>query len=181
MINQIKVRNFKCFEEMSVECRALNLFTGLNGVGKSTLIQALLLFCQTYERNQFGQNQPVLLNGCYVSLGKIKDISYWYGKNEDISLFVEEDIRGWECRYSEKAQALLAGNCALRPKEGGLAGNGFEYISAERLGPRRYYDDLRGGALCPFSDWMQGENTRLPAFMLWAIGKHLPTGRYSTI
>ena len=91
MIKQIKVKNFKCFEEMSVECRELNLFTGVNGMGKSTLIQALLLFRQTYERNQLGSHDHMFLNGRYVSLGKIKDISYWYKKDEDISLLVKEE------------------------------------------------------------------------------------------
>lgn len=54
MIKKIEVKNFKCFEEMSIDCRELNLFTGVNGMGKSTLIQALLLFRQTYERKRLG-------------------------------------------------------------------------------------------------------------------------------
>ena len=33
-------------------------------------------------------------------------------------------------------------NEALHMEQGALGGKGFEYISAERLGPRRYYDDL---------------------------------------
>ena len=50
MIKRIYVKNFKCFEEVSVECRELNLFTGVNGMGKSTIIQALLLLRQTSEQ-----------------------------------------------------------------------------------------------------------------------------------
>lgn len=157
MIKQIKVKNFKCFEEMSVECRELNLFTGVNGMGKSTLIQALLLFRQTYERNQFGSDNHMLLNGHYVSLGKIKDISYWYKKDEDISLTVEEERMGvWTCHYSEKEQALLT-ECHAVAYGGGLAGNGFEYISAERLGPRRYYDDLGERRYAPTQVGSKGE------------------------
>lgn len=142
MINKIKVKNFKCFEEMAIGCRELNLFTGVNGMGKSTLIQVLLLFRQTYERCGVGLDQAMALNGRYISLGRIKDISYWYGKDEDICLIVEEDGLGiWAGYYSEREQALLM-NCRAVPHESGLAGSGFEYISAERLGPRRYYDDL---------------------------------------
>lgn len=59
-----------------MECRELNLLTGINGMGKSTLIQALLLR-QTYERADFVNNH-VLLNGRCISLGSINDISYWY-------------------------------------------------------------------------------------------------------
>ena len=50
MIKNISLKNFKCFENINVECRELNLFTGINGMGKSTLIQALLLLRQTYEK-----------------------------------------------------------------------------------------------------------------------------------
>lgn len=157
MIKQIKVKNFKCFEEMTVECRELNLFTGVNGMGKSTLIQALLLFRQTYERNQLGLDDHMFLNGRYVSLGKIKDISYWYKKDEDIRLLVEEEGAGiWECRYSEREQALLA-KCYALNSGGALAGNGFEYISAERLGPRRYYDDLGEERYVPTQVGSKGE------------------------
>ncbi len=167
MIKKIQVRNFKCFEEMAVECRELNLFTGVNGMGKSTLIQALLLFRQTYERTHLDLEQPVTLNGRYVSLGKIKDISYWYGKDEDISLLVEEWEGSWECHYSEEARALLMGDCILHSKEDGLMGDGFEYISAERLGPRRYYDDLGEERYAPSQIGCRGEYA---ASSLYALG-----------
>ncbi len=168
MISQIKVKNFKCFEEMFVECRELNLFTGVNGMGKSTLIQVLLLFRQTYERNRFGRDNHIVLNGRYVSLGKIRDISYWYKKDEDIILSVKEDEAGiWECRYSEEEQALLAKYDGVSPSRDGLAGNGFEYISAERLGPRRYYDDLGEERFAPTQIGSKGEYA---ASSLYALG-----------
>ena len=53
MIEKISLKNFKCFEKIDVTCRELNLFTGINGMGKSTLIQALLLLRQTYEKNNY--------------------------------------------------------------------------------------------------------------------------------
>jgi len=156
MIKQIKVKNFKCFEKMSVECRELNLFTGVNGMGKSTLIQVLLLFRQTYERSPVGLGRHMFLNGRYVRIGKIKDISYWYKKDEDISMTVEEDGAGiWTCHYSEEEQALVADCHGVAG--GGLAGNGFEYISAERLGPRRYYDDLGEERYVPTQIGCRGE------------------------
>ncbi len=158
MIKQIEVKNFKCFEEMSIECRELNLLTGVNGMGKSTLIQVLLLFRQTYERNQSGLDNHIVLNGRYVSLGKIKDISYWYKKDEDIRLSVKEEGTGiWECHYSGTEQALSMKYNEFSPGGGGLAGNGFEYISAERLGPRRYYDDLGEERFAPTQIGSKGE------------------------
>lgn len=141
MIKNIKVKNFKCFEELSVECRELNLLTGVNGMGKSTLIQALLLLRQTYERADFVNNH-VLLNGRYISLGSINDISYWYKNTDEIEITVTEDSQNFECSYDKKNKALVLAGISSKAKQCSLTGNGFEYISAERLGPRRYYDDL---------------------------------------
>ncbi len=84
MIRTIYVKNFKCFEELSVECRSLNLFTGINGMGKSTIIQALLLLRQTSEMVVPERENHALLNGKYVTLGTLKDISYWYKKDDEI-------------------------------------------------------------------------------------------------
>lgn len=157
MIKKIEVKNFKCFEEMFIDCRELNLLTGVNGMGKSTLIQALLLFRQTYERKRLGLDRAMILNGRYIRMGKIKDISYWYRKDEDVCLTVEEDGLGvWKCHYSEKEQALLM-ECRAVDHGEGLAGNGFEYISAERLGPRRYYDDLGEERYSPTQIGSKGE------------------------
>lgn len=50
MLTGIKVKNFKCFENASVELSKLNLFSGINSMGKSTLLQALLLLRQSEER-----------------------------------------------------------------------------------------------------------------------------------
>lgn len=144
MINKIMAKNFKCYEQIMVECRDLNLFTGINGMGKSTLIQILLLLRQTFEKNRLEKGEQIFLNGYYVNLGTIKDISYWYRREEEISLKVEEEKQVWECYYDREKKILLSSGGANGSGDHTLTGNGFEYISAERLGPRRYYDDLEG-------------------------------------
>ena len=143
MIKKIQVKNFKCFEEQSIECRELNLFTGVNGMGKSTLIQTLLMFRQTYERKGVLQEGNLLLNGHYVSLGTIKDISYWYKKEANIEIMIEEEGQKFECCSNGDESGLLW-NFGDKVDGSSLMGDGFEYISAERLGPRRYYDELSG-------------------------------------
>ncbi len=142
MIKRIYVKNFKCFEEVSVECRELNLFTGVNGMGKSTIIQALLLLRQTSEQLVPGRENIAILNGKYVSLGTLKDISYWYKKDDEICVCAEENNDIFACRYDSGKKALVFSNRILRLEPDNLSGDGFEYICAERLGPRRYYDDL---------------------------------------
>ncbi len=177
MIKKIELKNFKCYEEISLECRELNLFTGVNGMGKSTLIQALLLLRQTYERNRLDRDNHVYLNGHYVNLGKIKDISYWYKKQGDISISIEEDTGAeWECCYDKEEEVLLANCNLLNPDLGGMAGNGFEYISAERLGPRRYYDDMGEERFIPTQVGSKGEYV---VSVLYSLGSELKV--YETV
>ena len=59
MLRNIKLTNFKCFEELDLACTSLNLLCGLNGMGKSSVIQALLVLHQSYETKD-------LLNGRLV-------------------------------------------------------------------------------------------------------------------
>lgn len=71
MITELVLTNFKCFkEETHIPLSKLNIFTGTNGSGKSSAIQALLLIAQKEE----GTYLP--LNGIYVSLGDIKEIKH---------------------------------------------------------------------------------------------------------
>ena len=75
MLNRIDIRNFKCFQGTSVPLNALTIFSGINGVGKSTTIQSLLLLRQSllnYEQRK----RMAILNGPLVSLGYSEDILY---------------------------------------------------------------------------------------------------------
>ena len=49
MINKLILKNFKCFEELEVNFSTVNVLTGLNGMGKSTVIQSILLLGQSQK------------------------------------------------------------------------------------------------------------------------------------
>ena len=167
MIKNIQVKNFKCFEKISVDCAELNLFTGVNGMGKSTLIQAVLLLRQMLEKKDIHGKNYIPLNGHYVSLGKINDISYWYKKDSDINIVIEEENQVWECGYSQADDALVLVDNTLDWSKSVLNGSGFEYISAERLGPRRYYDDLDNEYFSRVQVGVKGERA---VSSLYAVG-----------
>lgn len=40
MINRINIKNFKCFSDATIDLRNINVLTGVNAAGKSTVIQA---------------------------------------------------------------------------------------------------------------------------------------------
>ena len=159
MIKKITVENFKCFDKISVDFKELNLFAGVNGMGKSTLIQAILLLRQTYEKyNSINHWRKIILNGRYINLGTLKDVAYWYRKEDNIKISMEEEKWIWNCTWNNESVNLErnADELEYREKDSFL-GNDFEYISAERLGPRRFYDDLANEEYRKFQIGTRGE------------------------
>lgn len=74
MIQRIEAANFKCFKDISLEMSNLNLLSGINSMGKSTIIQMLLLLRQSYEQNAL--EKGIYLNGKYTNLGVGRDVLY---------------------------------------------------------------------------------------------------------
>lgn len=73
MLTQIKLINFKCFkEETAFPLSQFNLFTGVNGNGKSTLLQSILLMRQSIEHDLY--TTELILNGSCVNLGSFDDV-----------------------------------------------------------------------------------------------------------
>lgn len=146
MITRIKLKNFKCFEDETIDFSPLNLWTGLNGMGKSTLIQALLLLRQNYELGLLENDDRISLNGELVKIGNSKDLLYQYFQDQQIGIEITTD------RDSDAAWIWDAGsdsdNLPLKEKHGdpeavfktALFGPNFQYLNAERLGPRVYFE-----------------------------------------
>lgn len=73
MLEEIKIQNFKLFEEQ-VEfknLRALNLLTGINGRGKSSFLQSMLLMHQSVIRNE--NTKTLILTADSVKIGSTDD------------------------------------------------------------------------------------------------------------
>jgi predicted ATPase len=73
MIKEVSIKNFKCFKnEEKFHFSRLNLLTGINGRGKSSVLQSLLLISQTFIKRR--TPQQLVLNGEWVELGTFDDI-----------------------------------------------------------------------------------------------------------
>lgn len=73
MLTEIKVKNFKCFkDEVTIPVGKLTLLTGVNGKGKSTVVQTLLLISQSMRESYI--DKAIKLNGSLVNLGSFDDI-----------------------------------------------------------------------------------------------------------
>jgi len=80
MLTSISLQNFKCYKDKTTfPLSKINLLTGINGKGKSTFLQSMLLFKQTVEHDV--NATALLLNGDYVKLGTFQDV-----KNSDTSI-----------------------------------------------------------------------------------------------
>jgi predicted ATPase len=91
MLSNIKLTNFKAFRNLDISLSNLNILTGVNGMGKSSLIQALLLL----KQSDLSQGKLYLApkNGL-VNLGKARHIFHQgAGKGEDFTICIGED--GW--------------------------------------------------------------------------------------
>lgn len=72
MIKKISFSNFKCLEGQSFDLKKLNVFTGYNGRGKSSVMQFLLMLSQSVRGAR--DIDKLHLNGDWVSLGDFDEI-----------------------------------------------------------------------------------------------------------
>jgi len=144
MIAKIKVRNFKALQNIDLDLSNINIFTGLNGMGKSTLIQVLLLLRQSSDTLQ----KEIKLVGDYVDLGEYQDVFCEVPTDDDIVqiklTMSDSSVLNFESKYSEskKSESVLdtkvfeCGN-----KNIPLFGlDTFIYLSANRITPADSYN-----------------------------------------
>lgn len=158
MITRLSLRNFKCFEEQSFDLAPLSLLTGLNGMGKSSVLQALLLVRQSARAGLLPM-RGLLLAGEYVTLGSAGDALYDGARGDDpdaIGLRVELagigglvelrldasdrqsdflPVRG-SYQWPLEPTALLGRPINALEHASRVAGPSCHYVAAERIGPR---------------------------------------------
>lgn len=138
MIENIELRNYKCFEKMNIPLKNVNLFTGLNGMGKSSVIQALLLLRQSYKSN--GLKEGLELSGYYVDLGQGKDILYEKaGKDDNIGITIMENSQKFSYEFEYDAESTLLENVSVQGIADAIATDNFVYLSAYRIEPLKFY------------------------------------------
>ena len=141
MINRIIVENFKSLKRIDLNVNNLNLLMGLNGMGKSSFLQVLLLLMQSDEL----EKRIVDLNGELVQIGQGKDALYQFAEGKSIAFGLGingQQLYLWRFPYQSDKEKLTA---VTGYKKQLMAffrttTKQFQYISAERIGPRDIYD-----------------------------------------
>jgi predicted ATPase len=109
MITHLSLKNFKAFEEENFEFGALNVLSGLNNSGKSSVIQSLRLL---------NEQKPLMDLGPFIE-------------------YTRSDSNGFilQCRQDKKEIKFLFDRFGTVQRSGNMEGV-VSYISADRFGPR---------------------------------------------
>ena len=144
MLHGIKLANFKCFEKLDLKCAPLTLLCGLNGMGKSSVLQSLLILRQSSDEGAL-RSKRLILNHELAALGTGKDVLY-EGATADI-LTVELHDKNQApyiltADYSPESDQLNISEQSTSGKwqEVPPIGGRLWYVNAERIGPRKIYD-----------------------------------------
>ena len=159
MLTNIKLENFKCFRELDLKCAPLTLLTGVNGTGKSSVFQALLLLRQSADRREL-EEARLALDGDYVDLGTPTDLMFdhskhikfelsfgdaavedWIGEfvhlgsRDQLEWFVDEE--SWDPMYVDPEEYLFGLRFGV--SDFPIFSGNLIYVSAERIGPKKIY------------------------------------------
>ena len=160
----LKIKNFKCFKDVSIELNKLTVFAGGNGNGKSTAIQSLLYLRRTIEHcgKWYSHNDEKFydykdVNGLNVELNESYCLAL--GTNESVlplnssEFIVTLGISSRDETFSVNYEVGDKKELFLTPQDventvdkfEAIFANSFYYLNAERIGPRvkqavKFYD-----------------------------------------
>ena len=145
MIQSIELRNFKSIKEKYFPLRNLNVLLGLNGQGKSSFIQSLLLLRQSDKLSK----GELKLNGGengLVNIGTSRDALYQFSEDKQLSFilqFKNTDPYQMDFDYQIDADILKQKNVGdaninfiTGNSHQALFNNDFQYLNAQRIEPK---------------------------------------------
>lgn len=139
MLTDVEIKGFKRFAELKLRLAPLTVLTGLNGSGKTSFIQAMLLAQEAASR----RGTTLRLNGPFgLELGTAVDVLNWNSRPPIQLRFKGADGQSSEWHFGVPAEDAFYLEIAARPADGVTAFTGapraFTFLSAERLGPRGF-------------------------------------------
>ena len=146
MIQNIFLSNFKLHNQTDVKMRGLTILTGMNGMGKSSIIQSLLLLRQSFLSNDL--ENGLNLRGDLCDLGISGELACQSSNAHDLKIqleFQNQDSLYYSFAYPDDLMdTLLSADMKnISDKETlkgySLFNENFQYISAFRFGPQKSY------------------------------------------
>lgn len=147
MIETLEIKNFKSIKKKRFGLRNLNLLLGVNGMGKSSFVQMLLLLRQSTLQ------EGLRLNANLVSIGSARDALYQYAKEENLNIFLAfTDGREHQFMFDFRAESDLFPPSKhfeldqLFYQQSLWHNQSFQYLNANRQEPtsihRKSYSDV---------------------------------------
>jgi len=146
MINKLEISNLKLHDKTLLNLKGLTILTGMNGMGKSSVIQALLLLRQSFIMNDL--DNGLNLKGDLCDIGTSGELSCQSSLEHTLKINVEYDTQkplSYIFDYPDKIYDTLL------PGKGGnvtdknilsnysLFNSHFQYLGAFRFGPQKHY------------------------------------------
>jgi predicted ATPase len=135
MLSALTIEGFKRFANENFALRELTILAGMNGTGKTSVIHALLLMQEACRR----RDGNIELNGPYdLELGTFSNLQNWNVPENMRFTTTDHHAELAEWAMSGDPDALFA-RVTLPNKAPDMfnkQGRTFQYLSAERLGPR---------------------------------------------
>lgn len=111
MLTKLALKNYKAFENESIELRPITVILGPNNSGKSSILSAVRVLSQTIT--SYDVNVPLLLNGALGDFGTYKDISNGNSKKKHIEFSFEVTPFGREILMANKDSPWKEGSPLL--------------------------------------------------------------------
>lgn len=160
MLEQLRLRHFKCFEKLDLPLAPLTLLSGANASGKSSVLQALVLLHQTIREHEWSIR--LMLNGKSMQLGTVLDVVdkvhgrrqleiglvkgtstlrwTFQGDREEMSMATERvHLDGIDFKAPPALRHLLPPDQYESASSFALGLRDLSYVTAERVGPREIY------------------------------------------
>lgn len=160
MITKLQITNYKCWVNEEMNLSPLTILAGGNAVGKSSIIQSLLLTKKVYENLRIGEIVLDDING--INLGLSKHVISKKNISEKIilkSTMDNDDVIEVNLVVGDEITqpySLIIDNKDDLINEDNFFTKNFQYLNAERVGPRVSSDISTSSEL---SVGNRGENT----------------------
>lgn len=144
MIYNIKIKNFKSHKESELHISNLTVLCGKNGVGKSSIVQSLLLLRESFIKDKSFENLDLIPNP--VKIGTVDDAIYEFGEIDGFEFTINDLELNYEVFSAEERTKTFVNLNKSKSKfniescnNESLFNTNFQYISAGRIGPQKLY------------------------------------------
>lgn len=147
MISQLRLFQFKGFKDQVFNFSNLTLLTGINGMGKSSVIQSLLVLRNSFDRGELQSGKSITISDKeLVNLVSPDDMLYADASSDTVSFGLTDDHGDgfWSVASKGTSNSLPIFSKEIRENifESPLFLPSFQYLNAERIGPRQSYERL---------------------------------------